>query len=72
MRVVRSCYIAVSLLLCLVGSTIFGEEIRGPKMVLKEEAFDLGEVKEGAVIEHAFEVRNVGSEVLEIRDVKPG
>lgn len=72
MRISRSLGLAATLLLCLAGSAIFGEEAKGPKMVLKEEVFDFGEIQEGAVIEHAFEVTNAGTETLEIKDVKPG
>ena len=44
----------------------------GPKMVLKENVFDLQQVDEGAVIEHAFIVFNRGDQPLEIKKVKPG
>lgn len=72
MRIARSLGLAAFLLLWLVGSTILAQEARGPKMLLKEEVFDFGEVKEGEVIEHAFEITNAGTETLEIKDVKPG
>ena len=48
------------------------QEKQGPKMVLKEQAYDFKEVKEGEVIEHSFEVRNEGDQVLKIIRVKPG
>jgi len=49
-----------------------GQAAQGPKMALKERAFDFKEVREGELIAHAFEVRNEGNQVLEIIRVKPG
>lgn len=43
-----------------------------PKMLLKEQDFDFGEVKEGKVITHTFEVLNKGDEMLIIEKVNPG
>ena len=48
------------------------QEARGPKMVLKEQAFDFKEVKEGAIISHSFKVFNHGDETLRILRVRPG
>ena len=50
----------------------FAQEIKGPKMVLKEAVFDFKEVKEGQVLEHAFQVFNPGDQPLEIKRVNPG
>ena len=47
-------------------------ESQGPKMVLEEQRFDFGEVKEGEVFSHTFRVVNQGDQTLEIRKVKPG
>lgn len=52
-------------------SPILGETAKGPKMVLKEKAFDFKEVDEGKVVEHAFEVLNEGDAPLEIKKVQP-
>ena len=41
-------------------------------MVLEEQKFDFGEVKEGEVISHDFKVLNQGDQTLEIKNVKPG
>jgi hypothetical protein len=43
-----------------------------PSIHLKAADFDFGEVEEGEVISHDFLVRNNGSEVLEIKEVRPG
>jgi hypothetical protein len=42
-----------------------------PLIHVEKPVHDFGEVKEGAVVEHAFEVANSGDQVLEIRGVKP-
>jgi len=49
----------------------WAQETLGPKMVLKENSFDFKQVKQGEVIEHAFQVLNKGDQPLEIK-VKPG
>jgi len=41
-------------------------------MVIKELEYDFKEIKEGDVIDHAFQVLNQGDQVLEIKDVRPG
>lgn len=51
---------------------VLAQEKQGPNMVLREQAYDFKEVKEGEVIEHSFEVRNEGDQVLKIIRVKPG
>jgi hypothetical protein len=64
-------------LLCFAGSFFFSpfapaEPVSGPKIVLKEKHHDFEEVDEGAVVEHSFELRNQGDQVLEIQRVNPG
>ena len=44
----------------------------GPKMVIEEKAFYVQQVKEGAIIQHDFKVRNTGDSPLVIKEVKPG
>lgn len=48
------------------------EAAPGPKMVVKQDTFNFGEVKEGKVIEHTFKVLNEGDAKLEIKNVRPG
>jgi len=43
-----------------------------PALAVPEWYFNFGEVKEGAEYIHPFEIRNVGTGVLEIKTVKPG
>ncbi len=42
---------------------------QGPKVTIKPNVFDFGEVAFGKVVEHVFEVENTGDEVLEIKRV---
>jgi hypothetical protein len=60
---------AVSLFLTPFASA---QSVSGPQMVLKEKHHDFKEVKEGAVVEHSFKVKNQGDQVLEIQRVRPG
>jgi uncharacterized repeat protein (TIGR01451 family) len=41
-------------------------------MVLEEKSVDYKQVDEGEVIQHTFNVRNEGDQVLQIKSVKPG
>ena len=60
--------------LCLV-SICFAEtsqRVKGPKLLIEERTVKLGEVKEGAILEHTFKVQNPGDQPLRIERVKPG
>ena len=59
-------------LILTYGHFALADQGRGPKMVLKEQDFDFGEVKQGEVITHTFEVLNQGEEMLTIEKVTPG
>jgi hypothetical protein len=59
-------------LFVLCGGFCLAEQSVGPKIIIKERVFDFGEVDEGQVIEHVFQVFNPGDEILEIVNVKPG
>ena len=48
------------------------QEIRKPKVSLKEHSFDFKEVMEGEVISHAFSIFNKGDEELKILKVRAG
>ena len=64
--------IILIILISLCGYPAIAQNVKGPKMVLKERVFDFKEVKEGEVIEHTFLVLNQGEEILEIKKVEPG
>lgn len=44
----------------------------GPRLVLEEEMYDFGKVREGEVLKHTFRVFNKGDKPLLIGRVKPG
>ncbi len=44
----------------------------GPVLLIPEPVFDFGEILEGGEVQHDFPVRNSGSEVLRIDQVRPG
>jgi len=54
------------------GHPDLSEAVPGPKMVVKQNTFDFGQVKEGKVLEHTFTVLNEGEAKLEIKNVRPG
>ena len=56
---------------CWSGATL-AQESQGPKMVIKNQVFDFGKVKEGEDIQHTFQVFNEGGEALLIKNVTPG
>ena len=60
------------ILMCGCGHLDVADQGRGPKMVLKEQDFDFGEVKQGEVITHTFKVFNQRDEMLTIEKVNPG
>ncbi len=43
----------------------------GPKIVVKETRFDLGNVQEGSQATHTFEFRNAGNQTLVIERIQP-
>ena len=69
----RSC-ILLLIALCLMleaGAPSLAEGGRGPKMVLKERAFDFGSIDQWEIVEHAFLVSNQGDKALRIESVSP-
>ena len=44
----------------------------GPRILIEEAVHDFGEVYEGATVDHGFTVKNTGSAVLNISQVRPG
>ncbi|MDD5205228.1 MAG: DUF1573 domain-containing protein [Desulfobacterales bacterium] len=63
------------ILFCMVlwaSISATAQEIRKPKVSLKEHAYDFKEVMEGEVISHTFTISNLGNEELKILRVKAG
>lgn len=50
---------------------ISAQEIKGPKIVIKEMQHDFGKVSPGTLADYVFEVRNAGNEPLIIEKVVP-
>jgi len=64
----------IGILLCVMvqGATALAEGTLGPKVVIENPNHDFQEVLEGTVVTHAFKVRNLGDQVLDIKEVRPG
>lgn len=56
----------------LLLQPVLAQDAGGPKLVVPEMAHDFGKVKEGAVVEHAFQVLNKGDQPILIEKVQPG
>ncbi len=63
--------LVLTLVLALVGGAGAGDASKGPRIWVAEPLYDFGAVSAGAVLEHVFEIRNTGDEVLEIRKIAP-
>ena len=71
---VKTIYLIVILFLVLGGvpaGDAFAGEPQGPRIYVGEGRFDFGSVAAGSQPEHIFEIKNMGDEVLEIRQVQP-
>ena len=62
----------IALFMALSGYASSEDKIKAPRMILSEEVYDFGEVREGERIAHGFIVRNTGSVPLEIKKVSSG
>ena len=56
---------------CLCAAAYGETKVSGPQMVINERSFDFKNVKEGATVQHAFQVLNTGDQPLRIKQVKP-
>lgn len=52
------------------GSISPGGGYDGPKIEARETRYDFGKVKAGSEVVHVFEIKNVGSGVLEIHKIQ--
>jgi len=59
------------LFLLLFAGTVSAEELKGPRIEVKQEQFAMGSVAQGEQAAHVFEVRNAGTEPLMIERVQP-
>ena len=60
----------VFFLLLFVG-TVSAQELKGPRIEVKQETYDIGSVRQGTQAVHVFEVRNSGTELLVIESLQP-
>ena len=68
MKSIRAVAGLVLLFFCLLLPA--GSEA-APQILIEEQSFNFGELKEGAVVAHTFSFANNGSDVLEILQIKP-
>ena len=57
-------------LFLLCPAFVLAQNVKGPKMVIKERVFDFKGVNEGETIEHTFLILNKGDQPLEIKKIK--
>lgn len=53
----------------LFSSLVFGQLFQ-PKLVLQQNSFDFGDIKQGQTVSHTFVLTNNGGDLLKISDVK--
>jgi hypothetical protein len=63
--------LTVLLLLLISADFAVADKNRAPKMVIKEQEFNFGQVQQGETITHTFEVLNQGDEILTIKRINP-
>ena len=63
------CIALVALL--FAASSACAAALQGPRIYVAEPKHDLGSVIEGDVVEHVFELKNVGDEPLVIQRLQP-
>jgi hypothetical protein len=59
------------LVLFLFAGTLSAQELKGPRIEVKQEQYDIGNVVQGTPAAHVFEIRNKGTEPLMIERVQP-
>ena len=62
---------AIVLVLFLFAGMLSAQEVKGPRIEVKQEQFTMGSVEQGKQAVHVFEVRNAGTEPLLIERVQP-
>ncbi len=60
----------VAVLLLVVGA-LQAQEMKGPRIEVKQEQYDMGSIVQGKPAVHVFEFRNAGTEPLVIESVQP-
>ncbi len=57
--------------LLLLAGTLSAQELKGPRIEVKQEQYAMGSVAQGEQAVHVFEVRSAGTEPLMIERVQP-
>ena len=74
MKVIRMHFLKTICLIFLVFALVAAVHaevaVSGPQIIIDEQTFDFGAVKEGVSVEHSFKVLNKGDQALEIEKVK--
>jgi hypothetical protein len=60
------------ILWCLVGTGLAFSAPISPSLQIPVPDHDFGEIEEGAILSHDYQVKNSGSGTLEIKEVQPG
>jgi hypothetical protein len=61
----------VALCFLLFAGTLSAQELKGPRIEVKQEQYAMGSIAQGNQAAHVFEVRNAGTEPLMIERVQP-
>jgi hypothetical protein len=67
----RGALAAFVLAACLSVAAHAGSDTDAPRIAVRDQRYDFGAVTAGMVLEHVFEIRNAGTGVLVIREVRP-
>lgn len=59
------------LFLLLFTGALSAQELKGPRIEVKQETYDIGSIAQGTLAAHVFEVGNAGTEPLIIEDLQP-
>ena len=70
-RPARTAVLAAVGVLLLIAAAVAAGEPQGPRISVAEPRYDFGEVAAGVMLEHVFEIKNTGDEVLVIRKIEP-
>lgn len=67
----KFCCLSALFLIFVCAGSLTAEEIKGPRIEIKELQHDFGKVVAGTQATHIFEVRNAGTEPLVLERVVP-
>jgi hypothetical protein len=59
------------LFLLLFAGVLLAQELKGPRIEVKQEQYAMGGVEQGKQAVHVFKVRNAGTEPLVIESLQP-